>query len=273
MASPKDRKSPLLKLTVLTVASLVLLIIFSPLIHTSPALLGTVLREPRVRSALFLSLLSSTVSASLAVAVALPVSYYVSRRSDIVSRLSGSLFLLLLGFPPVGIGISLLILLRDYPGFNLAADTLGLLFSRKSIVLAQFTVATPIAVGILSNTLSYLPPYIEELAEVYGIPPLTKFRRLILPVSLPGIVGAWAVVWFRCFGEFGATLVLAGNIPNYTETVPLAVYNMLSLVKVEAASALLILSAVIGLVTVTMYSITSSKMLARIKLLLGEANL
>lgn len=258
------------KILVLAVSFSTLLIIFSPLIHVSPGSLPAVLTEPRTKNAVLLTLVTSTVSATLAVLVALPVSYYVSRRSDMLSKLSGSLFLLLLGFPPVGIGISLLILLRDYPGVGVLTDALGLLFTRKAIILAQFTVAIPIAVGVLTNMLSYLPPYIEELAEIYGIPPLARFRRLVLPVSLPGIFGAWVIVWFRCFGEFGATLVLAGNTPNYTETIPLAMYNMLSLVRVETASALLLISALIGLATVSLYAVASSRMAGKIKTLLGE---
>lgn len=266
-------KTKLPKILVVTISFFTLLVVFSPLIHVSPDSLLTVLTESRMKNAILLTLVTSTVSATLAVLVALPVSYYVSRRGGVLSKLSGSLFFLLLGFPPVGVGISLLILLRDYPLLGMLADILGLLFSRKAIIIAQFTVSLPIAVGILTNMLSYLPSYIEELAETYGIPPLTKFSRLILPVSLPGIFGSWIIVWFRCFGEFGATLVLAGNTPNYTETIPLAMYNMLSLVRVETASVLLLISAIIGLVTVSLYAIASFKMASKIKTLLGESSL
>lgn len=260
----------LARVLTLVLSALPILAVFSPAALAPPWSALSVLADPRLLSAVKLSLATSVASATLAVLAALPVSYYVARRGGLLARVSSSAFLLLLGFPPVGVGVSLLILLREYPVVSLLADHLGLLFSRKAVVLAQLAVAVPIAVGVLTNVLSYLPPYVDELARVYGIPASLRFRRLVLPLAMPGVLGAWALVWFRCFGEFGATLVLAGNTPNYTETVPMAVYNMLSLVEVERAAALLTLSAMIGLAAVVAYSVASSRMVARVRRLVGE---
>ncbi|MDH5588853.1 MAG: ABC transporter permease subunit, partial [Gemmatimonadota bacterium] len=70
-------------------------------------------------------------------------------------------------------------------------------------------------------------PHYEELSWTLGSPPAATFRRITLPLALPGIVAGAVLAFARALGEFGATVVLAGNVEGETRTIALAVYSLL----------------------------------------------
>ena len=263
------RPTPL-SLIVLGLAAATVAVVLAPLAVTSPEALATVLVELRFRRALLLSLGTACASATIATLLAIPVAYYVSRTGGALARLASSLHLLFLGLPPVGLGITLMILLRYYPGISRLADELGLVFTVKAIIVAQTAVITPLSVSLLTNVFSYIPRSLEELASVYGARGARRFYYVILPLAYPGIAGAWVLAFFRALGEFGATLVLAGNNPGYTETLPIAMYNMISLARVEEAAALLVITVALGVVAVTVYTVMQSRLASRIEGLSGR---
>ncbi len=248
-----DRPSPL-AIIVTGLALLTLMIALAPATIASPRAIIEVLSEDRFRRALLLSLATSMASASIAVLLSIPVAYYVSRRNSSLARLVSSLHLLFLGLPPVGLGVSILILLRHLPPFNLVEDRVNILFTLKAIVVAQAAVVAPLAISLLTSVFSYIPRTLDELASLYGLQGTGLLARILLPVALPGIAGAWILSLFRAIGEFGATLVLAGNTPGYTETLPLAIYNMISVADIEAAGALLLVTVALGVVLLLVYT-------------------
>jgi|Deesub1362B_J571_1020462.scaffolds.fasta_scaffold00005_59 molybdate transport system permease protein len=264
-----SNNSRALDIFVAAIIFLSLFVVFAPILHVSPAIFINSLQNVRIQNALRLSLVTSMISATVATIISIPLAYYLAVRKGFISNFFGSLSLLYLGFPPVGLGVSLMILLRDYPGINILTEVLGLVFSVNSIVIAQTVIALPISIGIMRSVYLYLPRYIEELREIYGADILMSFRKIILPITLPGIISTWFIVWFRCFGEFGATIVLAGGTPLFTETLPVAIYNMISLADVGSASTLLIISSIVGLVAILLYSMTNRYMISRIERLTG----
>ncbi len=246
-----------LRLTVLqalaaTLSIVSFLVAFSPLTVTSPGSLVEVLGDPRVRRAVTLSLLSASAAATLSVALGLPAAYYISRRGGFLARLAASSSLLLLGLPPVGLGLSLLIAFR-YTPLRLVDGTLGVTFTVKGIVLAQAIVVAPLSTSLLVNAFSYVPATVEELAKVYGASGPVALARILLPAVSPGILAAWVLSFFRAVGEFGASLVVGGGAPGYTETLPIAMYNKLAVADVEAAGALMLLTVLIGIIAVSLY--------------------
>ncbi|MEB3773743.1 MAG: ABC transporter permease subunit [Desulfurococcales archaeon] len=258
------RPSPLAA-AVAILSMVTLVIALSPLLEASPGAMERILVEHRFRRAILLSLVTASISAGIAVSLATPLSYYISRRRGVLARLVSSLHLLFLGFPPVGLGISLLIALRRLPLVSSLSEELGLLFSVKAIIIAQTTIVAPLAVSLLTNVFSYIPSTIDELAKMYGAGELYKFTRVVLRIAAPGIAGAWVLSFFRALGEFGATLVLAGNTPGYTETLPIAMYNMISLADVGTAASLLLLTVVLGVTLILIYSMLQSVLERRIE--------
>ncbi|MEB3861905.1 MAG: ABC transporter permease subunit [Desulfurococcales archaeon] len=248
-----EKPSPL-AVVVAGLAMLTLTVALAPATVASPSAVARVLGEARFQRALLLSLVTATISASIAVLLSIPVAYYVSRRSSSLARLVSSLHLLFLGLPPVGLGVSILILLRHLPPFTLAEERIGILFTLKAVIVAQAAVVAPLAISLLTSVFSYIPRTLDELASLYGLQGTGLLARILLPVALPGIAGAWVLSLFRAIGEFGATLVLAGNTPGYTETLPLAIYNMISVADVEAAGALLLVTVGLGVVLLLIYT-------------------
>ncbi len=257
--------SRILQALIAVLATATLLIVLAPLLLVSPEATARILGDPRFQRSIILSLATAAVSASIAIALATPVSYYLSRRTGRAARLVASLHLLLLGLPPVGLGISMLIALTRYPLASDTAKSLGLLFTVKSIILAQTVIISPLAVSLLTNVFNYIPSSIEEQARAYGATPSYAFTRVVLRVAAPGIAGAWILAFFRALGEFGATLVLAGNTPGYTETLPVAMYNMAALADLEAAAVLLTVTVALGILLIAVHSVMQVKLEERLQ--------
>ncbi|MCE4601946.1 MAG: ABC transporter permease subunit, partial [Desulfurococcales archaeon] len=129
------------------------------------------------------------------------------------------------------------------------------------VVVAQVLVVTPIAISLLTGVFSMVPREMEESAVVYGAGWREVLTMVILPLSTPGLISAWGISFFRALGEFGATLILAGNIPGYTETLPLALYNAISLADVERASVIYTVILVVGLSAVVMHALVQRSMI------------
>ena len=250
-------------------SGLTLLMLAAPALITSPDALKEVVAEPRFARALLLSLASAAAAASIALALSVPVAYYSTRRGGRLARAASSLHLLLLGLPPVGLGLSLLILLRATP-LRAIDEAVGVAFTVKGVVLAQSVAVAPLSISLVSSVFSYIPPTLEELARVYGARGARVYLRVLLPAAAPGLVGAWALSFFRALGEFGATLVLGGGAPWYTETLPIAMYNMLSIARVEEAAALMVASTLIGLAAVAAYAVLQGRLAEKARLLQGS---
>ncbi|BAN89674.1 molybdate ABC transporter permease subunit [Aeropyrum camini] len=240
-----------------------LAIVASPVLMATPEDLARLFLEERFRRSLALSLVSSTISSVIAVALATAPAYAMARSGGRLTRLISQLHLLLLSIPPVGLGTAALVLFTRYPILDSLSQSLGLFFSPEAVILAQLLVVTPIAVSMLTGVFSMVPRELEEAAEAYGAGRLEVLARIVLPLSLPGILSAWAVTFFRALGEFGATLVLAGNIPGRTETLPLALYNAISLADVETASAIYTIILVVGLLALAAHTLLYTRLAQR----------
>jgi molybdate transport system permease protein len=93
--------------------------------------------------------------------------------------------------------------------------------------LAQAYVASPLYIGPARAALASVSKEWEEIAELEGAGRWLRFRRVLLPLALPGVLGGVAMAWARALGEFGATLLFAGSFAGRTQTMPLAIYSAL----------------------------------------------
>lgn len=175
-------------------------------------------------------LVLSLRSATLAVLLVAPVGFFAAdrvRRWRGPRRATADLLLLSpLVLPPTVLGFVLLQLLGRYGplGEPLARLGLELVFSWPATVLSAAVVAFPLMYRTLLASLEQLDPGLEGVARSLGAGPWRVWRRITLPLVLPGLGAGLSLSYARALGEFGTTLMLAGNIPGRTQTLPLAIF-------------------------------------------------
>ena len=175
-------------------------------------------------------LVLSLRSATLAVLLVLPAGFLAAdrvRRWRGPRRATADLLLLSpLVLPPTVLGFVLLQLLGRYGplGEPLARLGLELVFSWPATVLSAAVVAFPLMYRTLLASLEQLDPALEGVARSLGAGPWRVWRRITLPLVLPGLGAGLSLSYARALGEFGTTLMLAGNIPGRTQTLPLAIF-------------------------------------------------
>lgn len=248
-----------LRVAAVLVACYATAIAAAPLVYAGPHALLEALSQPRFARAAALSIATAAISSLMAVVATAPAALYVARRHTALARGLQGASLLLLGMPPVGLGLSLLILQRLHPFLAYLSEDLGLTFTLRAIVIAQFTAVLPLAFSLQVASFAMVPGSVYMLADLVGYRGVLGWLRLYAPILAPAIAGAWLLSFFRALGEFGATLVLAGSTPGYTETIPVAIYNMLSLADLETASALLSITVVIGVLVVALHYIVTRR--------------
>ncbi len=150
------------------------------------------------------------------------------------SRLCGALhavILLPLVLPPVVTGYGLLLLLgRSSPLGKLLYGLTGvhLSYTMTACVIAAAVVGFPLLVESIRLSMVGIDVRLEKVSRSLGHGPLATFRRVTLPLCAPGILTGVTLTFARALGEFGATIILAGNIQGETRQIPLAVYTLLN---------------------------------------------
>ena len=127
----------------------------------------------------------------------------------------------------------------------LYANGSSLAFSTTAVILAQAFVSAPFFVQAALSAFRRIDERLLWVARSFGASPLRVFVRVALPLSWPGLFAGAAMTWARALGEFGATLMFAGNLSGSTQTLPLAIYGALES-NVRSAQALSVLLVVIA---------------------------
>ena len=177
-------------------------------------------------SALGLSLRTATASTVLCVVLGVPLALVLARGRFPLQGLLRSLVLLPLVLPPVVGGIALLYTFGRQGLLGGALEVLGLqiAFSTTAVILAQTFVALPFLVVSLEGALRTGGQRYEAVAATLGASPSVVFRRVTLPLVLPGLASGAVLSFARSLGEFGATLTFAGSLQGVTRTLPLEIY-------------------------------------------------
>jgi molybdate transport system permease protein len=138
-----------------------------------------------------------------------------------------TLLALPLVLPPTAVGYLLLRLLaRDGPlGVNRLGFDLDLLLTWKGAVLAAVVMSLPLVTRTARVAFEEVDPRLEALARTLGLGPLRAFATVTLPLARRGLLAAGLLGFARALGEFGATVIVAGNIPGRTQTLALAIFS------------------------------------------------
>lgn len=157
------------------------------------------------------------------------------------------LFNLPLTLPPVVVGYLLLLLLGTQGPIGRVLEPLGIriIFSWKAAVIASVVVGFPLLVRSIRLAMEGIDPCLLKAARTLGSKPLDLAFSVILPLSKSGILAGSSLFFARSLGEFGATIIIAGNIPGATQTLPLAIYDYASSPAGESTALLLCLVSVL----------------------------
>ncbi len=205
---------------------LLLLPLLALVLRVDAAQLLTNLRSPAVGQAIGLSLITSAITTALALLLGTPLAYLLARRRFAGSAVLDTLVDLPMVLPPSVAGIALLIAFGRRGLFGQYFEDVGLsiAFTQTAVVLAQMFVGAPFYVKAATAGFAAVDRELEQAAAIDGAGPLRVFRSITLPLAGTSLLGGLVMTWARALGEFGATIIFAGNFPGRTQTMPLAIY-------------------------------------------------
>ena len=177
--------------------------------------------------AIGVSLATSTIAMVLVVAFGTPIAWVLARSTSRAARLADALVDLPILLPPAVAGIALLTAFGRVGtlGGWLDDRDVQIGFSAAAVVLAQIFVSAPFFIRTARAGFLRIDRDLEDTAADLGAPPFTTFRRITLPLARNSIVAGAVLAWARALGEFGATIMFAGNRRGVTQTMPLAIYE------------------------------------------------
>jgi molybdate transport system permease protein len=168
---------------------------------------------------LALSLRVALIALAVVAVPGLALARLHARRDYALKGLVDALVLLPLVLPPSVVGYALV------RAFGRSGLGLELVFTPAAAVIASAVVALPLVVKTAQPAFEAVPRELEEVGRSLGLSPLALFFRVTLPAARLGVIAALVLGFARAVGEFGATLMFAGNVPGRTNTMPLEIYS------------------------------------------------
>ena len=185
------------------------------------------LRQPLVTEALRLSVLTSLCSLLLALLLGTPIAYLLARSRFRGVVMLDSLIDLPMVLPPTVAGVALLMAFGRRGILGEWFDVVGvhISFTPVAVVLAQSFVSAPFYIRAARAGFQSVDQELERVANTLGHSSLSTFFRVTVPLAFPALLGGAVMAWARALGEFGATIMFAGNMIGRTQTMPLAIYT------------------------------------------------
>ena len=177
-------------------------------------------------SPLWISIKTSLVATIITFFLGIIASYLVSNFKGKSKGLIDGLFTLPLILPPTVVGFFLLLICgKNGPvGKLLELFNTSIIFSWSATILAAVVVSFPMMYRTTRSAFEQIDTNILSAARTLGLSEFKIFHKIAIPLAMPGIIGGLILSFARAMGEFGATLMIAGNIPGKTQTMPLAIF-------------------------------------------------
>lgn len=200
-------------------------------------------------SPLWISVATSVTATIVTLALGLAAAAWREGRAAPAMALVDGIFLLPLVLPPTVVGFLLLLLFgRNGPLGKLFLEFgATIVFSWPATVIAATVVAFPLMYLTARAALEQVDPHLLQVARTLGASEWRVFREVSLPLAWPGVLAGTILSFARALGEFGATLMLAGNIPGKTETIPIAIYFAVEANDLKRAAAWCFIDVAISL--------------------------
>ena len=179
--------------------------------------------------ALFITLRTSLIATVLCIVLGVPLAWAMSNTSMRVRAFSRAIVTVPVVLPPVVGGIALLSALgrKGVFGGLLSSIGISLPFTQTAVVLSQLFVAMPFLVLAVENQFRTMDRGVIDAARVMAFGPVRTFAHAVLPMTKSSIFAGASLAWARAVGEFGASITFAGSLKGKTQTLPMAVYELL----------------------------------------------
>jgi molybdate transport system permease protein len=228
--SASRRSGAVIRTVIALTAAILVAFIVIPLaglfFHLRPADVIAALQTPVAQEALRLSIVTTLISLVITLAFGTPLAFVLARGNFPGRRLIDAIVDLPIVVPPAVAGLSLLLAFGRFGTFGPALGALGihLSFSTAAVVMAQTFVSSPFYVRSARAGFTGVDRTLEAASATLGMGPLRTFAFITVPLSAPSLIGGGVLAWARALGEFGATIMFAGNLAGVSQTLPLAVY-------------------------------------------------
>ncbi|AZV57168.1 molybdate ABC transporter permease subunit [Clostridium sp. AWRP] len=177
-------------------------------------------------SPVWISLKTTFTATFITFFIGIAVAYLMANYNGKLRNVLDTILTLPLVLPPTVAGFFLLLIfgINSPIGKLLSRIGINIIFSWPATVIAAAVVAFPLMYKTTKAAFEQIDRNIVSAARTLGVSEWKVFWKVVLPLAWPGIGAATVLSFARALGEFGATLMIAGNIPNKTETIPIAIY-------------------------------------------------
>ena len=184
------------------------------------------LLEENAIKAISLSLFTSLISTMITVVCGTPLAYFLASKHNRLHQIVDTVIDLPTVLPPSVAGVALLMAFgrRGIFASWLSAYGINIPFTTLAVIMAQVFIASPFFVKAAMISFSGINKELTQAAALDGANRWQIFRNIVLPLSWMGMISGCVMTWARALGEFGATIIFAGNFPGRTQTMPLAIY-------------------------------------------------
>ena len=190
------------------------------------------------------------------------IAFYLEKSQSWISFLVDVLVSLPLLMPPVIIGYALLWIFSPLSPIGTVIENLfgnSIVFTWVAASLAAAIVSLPLVVNMFRVSLLNIGRELENSAKSLGLSNIQIFLFIIIPVAKKGLIAGIMLGFFRSLAEFGATIIVAGNIPGISQTLPLAIFTRISSGDDSGALNLIIISVTLGVISITINKLILSK--------------
>jgi len=221
-------------------------------------------RSETARTALWLSVWTSTVTLALTIVFGTPVAYLLSRARFPGKSIVDAAIDLPIVLPPTVAGVALLTAfgrrgLLGEPFEEWTGQTFA--FTTTAVIMAQLLVAAPFYVRAVRSGFDSVDRRAESVAYTLGASKTRTFFRIVVPQVRPAILAGMVLCWARAMGELGATLIFAGNLEGKTQTMPLAIISAFegSSLGLAGALALSMMLLAVALAVLVVFRLVSNR--------------
>src|SRR5712671_3640288 len=191
-------------------------------------------------TAVWLSIRLAIIVASVLLVIALPLAYWIAFSRWRWKFLIEALVALPIVLPPTVLGFYVLLAIGSRSPIGRVWEQWtghGLAFTFEALVIASIFYSLPFAVQPISAVFSQLDPSLTDAAATLGAGRWRTFTRVVLPLSIEGVVAGGALSFAHTIGEFGVVLMVGGNLPGVTRTISISVYDQVQSLQYGAANA------------------------------------
>ena len=232
---------PVSKITTLFFFSVLIIILFIfPVLKLKNFHFIALITDKRFFDSIIFGFNTSFFATCLSALVGIPIGLYLSKNQSIFAKIVDSIFDIPIIIPPLIIGAMLLLF------FN--SSFVNVIFTATGAIIAQFFVSFPYVLKAAKNSFELVPEKYEQMALTLGAKPFRSFFDTTFKLSFGGIFSGIILSWIRSFGEFGATLLIAGGIANKTENVPIYIFQTISEGNFDKGLSASILIVIIGVI-------------------------